>query len=164
MWKGLILDWKCTYVTIEKINLNVDGITGKSKCIFQYFEPNEFYNGSDGVVKPLIESPREFNQSISIKELYKNIYQKFNAKNLINNRFIKPNQTLIADGFKHEVHQILGDVENYLTNTDNVRMELKIYPTEVLSKVNDVIQPTKFGIETTNPQYENGVDSFDPYD
>ena len=142
----------------------VDGVTGEAKHIFQYFEPNEFYNGSDGVVKPLIESPREFNQSNTIKELYKNIYQKFNAKNLINNRFIKDDQTLIADGFKHEVHEILGDVEDYLTNTDNVRMELKIYPTEVISLVSDLIQPSKFGIETINPEYDNGIDSFDPYD
>ena len=67
----------------------VDGITGDTKHIFQYFEPNEFYNESDGVVKSLITKPREFHQSNSIKQLYKNIYQKFNCKNLINGLALK---------------------------------------------------------------------------
>ena len=142
----------------------IDGITGETKHIFQYFEPNEFYNGSDGTVKPLVESPREFNQSNTIKQLYKNIYQKFSIKNLINNRFIKPGQKIIADGFKHEVHQILGDVEDYLVNTDNVRIELKIYPTEVNDMINDIIQPSKFGIETVEIEAADGIEPFDPYD
>ena len=142
----------------------IDGITGLTKHIFQYFEPNEFYNESDGVVKPLITKPREFHQSNSIKQLYKNIYQKFNSKNLINNRFLKQGQTIIADGFKHEVSKILGDVENYLVNTDNVRIELKIYPTEAEDFIDSNIKPCKFGITTSIADDESGIEPFDPYD
>ena len=142
----------------------IDGITGVTKHIFQYFEPNEFYNESDGIVKPLITKPREFHQSNSIKQLYKNIYQKFNSKNLINNRFLKQGQTIIADGFKHEVSKILGDVENYLVNTDNVRIELKIYPTETEDFIDSNIKPCKFGITTSVADDESGIEPFDPYD
>lgn len=142
----------------------IDGITGVTKHIFQYFEPNEFYNESDGIVKPLITKPREFHQSNSIKQLYKNIYQKFNSKNLINNRFLKQGQTIIADGFKHEVSEILGDVENYLVNTDNVRIELKIYPTETEDFIDSNIKPCKFGITTSIADDESGIEPFDPYD
>lgn len=142
----------------------VDGITGDTKHIFQYFEPNEFYNESDGVVKSLITKPREFHQSNSIKQLYKNVYQKFNSKNLINNRFLKQGQTFIADGFKHEVSEILGDVENYLVNTDNVRIELKIYPVETEDFIDSNIKPCKFGITTSIADDESGIEPFDPYD
>ena len=142
----------------------IDGITGITKHIFQYFEPNEFYNESDGIVKPLITKPREFHQSNSIKQLYKNIYQKFNSKNLINNRFLKQGQTIIADGFKHEVSEILGDVENYLVNTDNARIELKIYPTETEDFIDSNIKPCKFGITTSVADDESGIEPFDPYD
>jgi hypothetical protein len=142
----------------------IDGITGFTKHIFQYFEPNEFYNESDGVVKPLITKPREFHQSNSIKQLYKNIYQKFNSKNLINNRFLKQGQTIIADGFKHEVFEILGDVENYLVNTDNARIELKIYPVETEDFIDSDVRPCKFGITTSVADDESGVEPFDPYD
>ena len=141
----------------------VDGITRNVKHIFQYFEPNEFYNESDGIVKPLITKPREFHQSNSIKQLYKNIYQKFNAKNLINNRFLKQGQTIIADGFKHEVFDILGDVEDYLVNTDNVRIEIKIYPAETEDFIDSNVKPCKFGI-TTSVDDEIGIEPFDPYD
>ena len=142
----------------------IDGITGIAKHIFQYFEPNEFYNEADGVVKPLITKPREFHQSNSIKQLYKNIYQKFNSKNLINNRFLKQGQTIIADGFKHEVSEILGDVENYLVNTDNARIELKIYPVETEDFIDSNIKPCKFGITTSVADDESGIEPFDPYD
>ena len=142
----------------------VDGITGLTKHIFQYFEPNEFYNESDGIVKPLITKPREFHQSNSIKQLYKNVYQKFKSKNLINNRYLKQGQTIIADGFKHEVSEILGDVENYLVNTDNVRIELKIYPAETEDFVDSNIKPCKFGITTSVSDDESGIEPFDPYD
>jgi hypothetical protein len=141
----------------------VDGITRNVKHIFQYFEPNEFYNESDGIVKPLITKPREFHQSNSIKQLYKNIYQKFNSKNLINNRFLKQGQTIIADGFKHEVFDILGDVEGYLVNTDNVRIEIKIYPAETEDFIDSNVKPCKFGI-TTSVDDEIGIEPFDPYD
>ena len=142
----------------------INGITGECRHIFQYFEPNEYYNESDGVVKPLIEKPREFHQSNSIKELYKNIYQKFKNKNLINNRYIKEGQSIIADGFKHEVTQILGDVEKYLVNTDNVRIELKIYPVEAEDYIETTVIPCKFGITTSISDDESGVEPFDPYD
>lgn len=142
----------------------IDAITGFTKHIFQYFEPNEFYNESDGIVKPLITKPREFHQSNSIKQLYKNIYQKFNSKNLINNRFLKQGQTVIVDGFKHEVSEILGDVENYLVNTDNVRIELKIYPAETEDFIDSNVKPCKFGITTSVADDESGIEPFDPYD
>lgn len=142
----------------------IDGITGETKHIFQFFEPNEFYNGSDGLVKSLIDNPKEFMISNTIKQLYKNAYQKFNKKNLINNRFIKPGQTYIADGFKHETNQILGDVENYLINTDNVRIELKIYPTETEDFIDSLNKPCEFGIVTAVNDDESGIEPFDPYD
>lgn len=142
----------------------IDGLTGETKHIFQYFEPNEYYNEVDGIVKPLIEKPREFVKSDTIKQLYKDVYQKFKKKNLINNRYIKPGQNLIADGFKHEVKQILGDMEDYLINTDNVRIELKIYPSEVEDYVDNLNIPCEFGTTTNPSDDESGIGPFDPYD
>ena len=51
-----------------------------------------------------------------------------------------------------------------LVNTDNVRIELKIYPTETEDFIDSNIKPCKFGITTSIADDESGIEPFDPYD
>lgn len=122
--------------------------------ITQFFMPHNFYNRSNGYIDNIIMDPKdkstgepkEYFRIKNLKQLYKHVYTGFKHNNLINSRFIKENQDLITDTFVHKTNRVLGDMENYLKNTDSFRIELRIYPTEVTA-ANDIVQDTTINFD-----------------
>lgn len=119
----------------------VDAATGKSKLVTQYFTDNHSLNVDN------------------IKDLYMNVYKGMKNTNNQNYKFLKQNQNVLSDSLKHTPKELFGDIENYLKDTDNFRIELSIIPSEV----KDV---TDHSMKVTRPFGNNCVE-FDvtkPYD
>lgn len=134
---GVINTDDLAYQTEDDKNLLV--ISTLRNSVTQYFMPNNYYNRGDGnLVDNQTYHPdiKEYDFPVNkMRNLIRDKYYGFQKRNLITSRYLKKDQPVIMDLMKHNTNMVLGDIEHYIKNLDNFRIDLKIYPTKAKKSV-----------------------------
>lgn len=136
---------KTSNSNIDKFVIREVGVYDKDNTnhnsIHQYFEPHNYYNNTDGT------KANEMNHRDMCKEyieqsgkIYNKLKHKLNPSSdmlLNNNIFLKKNNKTILDLSGRNTTSVLGEIEDYISDLSNYKIDLTIYPSNVIDNSTD---------------------------
>lgn len=146
------LEEKTSNSNIDKFVIREVGVYDKDNTnlnsIHQYFEPHNYYNKSDGTKILPINSVSELESGKKMckeyvdcsSKIYNKLKHRLNPSSdmlLNNNIFLKKNNTNVLDLSGRNTKSILGEIEDYINDLVDYKIDLTIYPSNVIDNSND---------------------------
>ena len=146
------LQEKTSNSNIDKFVIREVGVYNKDNTnlnsIHQYFEPHNYYNKADGTKFSPINSDSELESGQKLckeyiegsSKIYNKLKHRLNPSSdmlLNNNIFLKKNNTNVLDLSGRNTKSILGEIEDYINELVDYKIDLTIYPSNVIDNSND---------------------------
>ena len=146
------LQEKTSNSNIDKFVIREVGVYNKDNTnlnsIHQYFEPHNYYNKADGTKFPPINDINEFKSGQKLckeyiegsSKIYNKLKHRLNPSSdmlLNNNIFLKKNNKTILDLSGRNTTSVLGEIEDYISDLSNYKIDLTIYPSNVIDNSTD---------------------------
>ena len=146
------LEEKTSNSNIDKFVIREIGVYDKDNTnlnsIHQYFEPHNYYNKADGTKFLPINSVSELESGKKIckeyidtsSKVYNKLKHRLNPSSdmiLNNNIFLKKNNTSILDLSGRSTTSILGEIEDYINELNDYKIDLTISPSNIIDNSSD---------------------------